>query len=84
MKRKTILIVLGAVIAVIFLAAGGFYYMSTQPLYKPGMVAAGKNLRSPLTHPAQTGDPGFWQVESDIQLYHPACLFASRWLDWNH
>lgn len=68
--KKTILIVLGVVLAVILLAVGGFYYMSQQPLYRPGMVSAGQGLRAPLAPPAQSGDPGFWQVESDIQLYH--------------
>jgi proline iminopeptidase len=50
--------------------AGGFWYMSQQPLYTPGMVREEKNLRAPLTPPAQTGDADFWQVEADIRLYH--------------
>lgn len=48
----------------------GFWYMSQQPLYQPGMVRETKNLRAPLTPPAQTGDADFWQVEPDINLYH--------------
>jgi proline iminopeptidase len=44
--------------------------MTQQPLYQPGMVSAGQNLRAPLTPPAQSGDPDFWQVEKDIRLYH--------------
>jgi proline iminopeptidase len=50
--------------------AGGFWYMSQQPLYTPGMVRETKNLRAPLAPPAQTGDADFWQVEPDIRLYH--------------
>lgn len=61
-----ILVVAGAAA----LAAGGFWWMSQQPLYQPGMVSAGKDLRSPLAPPAQSADPDFWQVERDIQLYH--------------
>jgi proline iminopeptidase len=64
------LIVLAIFLLVILFAIGAFWYMSTQPLYQPGMVREGKNLRAPLTPPAQTGDPDYWQVESDIRLYH--------------
>lgn len=70
MKRKTLWIVLLVVVLIIAVGAGGFWWMTQQPLYQPGMVSAGQNLRSPLTPPAQTGNPDFWQVESDIQLYH--------------
>ena len=44
--------------------------MTHQPLYQPGMVSAGQNLSAPLIPPAQTDDPDFWQVETDIRLYH--------------
>ncbi len=70
MKRKTLWIVLLVVALIIAVGTSGFWWMTQQPLYQPGMVSAGQNLRSPLTPPAQTGDPDFWQVESDIQLYH--------------
>jgi proline iminopeptidase len=70
MKRKTILIVVAVIFLVFGAGAGGFWWMTQQPLYQPGMVSAGQNLRAPLTPPAQTGDPDFWQVEPDIQLYH--------------
>ncbi len=69
MKRK--LIIIFSVIALLIAAgAGGFWWMTQQPLYKPGMVSNMQNLRSPLTPPSQTDDPDFWQVESDIKLYH--------------
>ena len=70
MKHKTLLIVLLAIVIVTAAGAGGFWWMTQQPLYQPGMVSAGKNLRAPLAPPAQSSNPNFWQVESDIQLYH--------------
>ncbi len=70
MKRKTIFII-GLVLILIVAGAGGaFWWMTQQPLYQPGMVRNGENLRSPLTPPAQSGDVEYWQVESDIRLYH--------------
>jgi proline iminopeptidase len=41
-----------------------------KPLYEPGLVRAGKNLRAPLAPPPQSPDQDFWTVESDIKLYH--------------
>jgi proline iminopeptidase len=68
--RKTIVIVM-AVIVVLIIAGGlAFWYMTMQPFYTPGMVREQKNLRAPLTPPAQSGDPDYWQVEPDIKLYH--------------
>jgi proline iminopeptidase len=66
-----VIIIIGIVVLVLVLAAGAvFWYMSVQPLYQPGMVRVGKNLRAPLDPPAQGGDEQAWQVEPDIQLYH--------------
>ncbi len=70
MKRKTLWIILFAVVLVIAAGAGGMWWMTQQPLYQPGMVSARQNLRASLAPPKQTGDPEFWQVEADIQLYH--------------
>lgn len=70
MKRKILFISLGVVLLVIGLAAGGFWYMSTQPLYQPGMVRAGKNLAAPLDPPAQPVDADTWLVEAGIELHH--------------
>ena len=50
--------------------AGYFWYAMGQPLYKPGTVAAEKNLRGPLTPPPQSGDEHYWTVEEDIEIYH--------------
>jgi proline iminopeptidase len=55
---------------VIAIGVGVFWYLSGQPLYEPGMVRAGKNLRASLTPPQQSTDEQFWKVEDDIQLYH--------------
>ena len=66
-----IVIIVGLIVVGILLAASVyFWYQMQQPLYKPGMVREGKNLRAPLTPPEQTGYEDFWQVEDDIQLYH--------------
>src|SRR5512142_1477017 len=68
--RKVILIV--ALVLVIFIAIGGLWFWNEmqKPLYEPGMVRAGTNLRAPLAPPAQSGNNAFWTVESGIQLYH--------------
>lgn len=70
MKRKILFISLGVVLLVIGLVAGGFWYMSAQPLYKPGMVRAEKNLAAPLDPPAQPVDADTWLVEPGIELHH--------------
>ena len=41
-----------------------------RPLYEPGMVRTGRNLRAPLEPPPQPSDPNLWMVEPDIKLYH--------------
>jgi len=69
MKRK-LWILSGIIVIVLVAAAGVFWWMTQQPLYTPGMVSSGQNLRDPLTPPTQTGDPDYWQVENDIRLYH--------------
>jgi len=51
-------------------AAFGFWRITQQPFYRPGMVSTARNLRFPLAPPVQTGDPDYWQVEPDIQLCH--------------
>lgn len=69
MKKKLFLIALGVVLLVAIVVGGVVWYSMGQPLYKPGMVRAGKNLSAPLAPPPQpSGD--FWQVEKDIRLYH--------------
>jgi proline iminopeptidase len=66
MKRK-ILIIIGAVVLALVIIAGGFWYMSTQPLYKPGMV---REMGAALTPPDQPAENQKWLVESNIELNH--------------
>jgi proline iminopeptidase len=70
MKHKTFLIIALTIVLVIAAGVGGFWWMTQRPLYQPGMVSAGQNLRAPLAPPVQSGDPDYWQVETDISLYH--------------
>ena len=70
MKRKILFISLGVILLVIGIVVGGFWYMSTQPLYKPGMVRAGQVLSAPLIPPAQPADSDTWLVEPGIELHH--------------
>jgi proline iminopeptidase len=44
--------------------------MSTQPLFKPGMVRVGENLSAPLAPPAQPEGAEAWRVEPGIDLAH--------------
>ena len=64
------LIIVAVIVVLAAAGAGVMWYFMSQPLYQPGMVRQGKNLRAPLAPPAQTGGEGFWQVESDIQLHY--------------
>jgi proline iminopeptidase len=59
-------------VVLVLVAIAGVLVWNTmqQPLYEPGMVGAGQNLRAPLIPPQQPADQAFWAVESDIQLYH--------------
>jgi proline iminopeptidase len=68
--KKAILILV--VVLLVALIGGGVWFWNAmqQPLYEPGMVRAGKNLRAPLVPPAQSADKNFWTVESDIKLFH--------------
>lgn len=70
MKHKTILILAGIVILTLIVIAGGFWYMSTQPLYQPGMVREERHLSAPLTPPDQPVHSKTWLVEPGIVLTH--------------
>ncbi|MBI5294073.1 MAG: alpha/beta hydrolase [Chloroflexi bacterium] len=67
MKRKILLIALGATLLLLGLGAGWFWYMSTQPLYKPGML---REMGTALTPPNQPDGSQKWLVESNIELNH--------------
>jgi proline iminopeptidase len=63
-------ILIAAVVLLAALAAVVWHWFNS-PLYKPGDVRAGKDLREPLAPPDQAGErPGYWRVASDIELYH--------------
>jgi proline iminopeptidase len=70
MKRKLLLIVIGAVLLVAAAAVGGLWYLSTQPMYKPGMVSREENLSAPLSPPEQPEGTETWLVEPGIELVH--------------
>ena len=71
MKKMLIIIPILVVCLVVVAVAGYFIWQSfTGPLYQPGMVRAGKDLRGPIEPPAQPGEPGVWLVEPDIQLHY--------------
>jgi proline iminopeptidase len=70
MNRKTILIISGTLVLIIAILGGGFWHMTTQPLYRPGMVRVGENLSAPLTPPSQPIESDTWLVEPDIELAH--------------
>ena len=70
---RIVLIIVAVIVALVAIGAGVMWYFMNQPLYQPGMVRQGKNLRAPLAPAApqtQTAGEGFWQVESDIQLHY--------------
>jgi len=68
--KKKILIGIGILLLLLLAVGGYFVYRISQPLYRVGMLREGKNLRSPLDPPVQTGDDEYWQVEEDIRLWH--------------
>jgi proline iminopeptidase len=66
-----VVIVVLVVLVLVGVVVGAFlWYSMKKPLYEPGMVRQGKNLRAPLTPPEQAGDERFWDVEPDIKLHH--------------
>lgn len=69
MKRK-IAVTLGLFVLLIAVGLIAVWWWMGQPMYTPGDVRAGRNLRGPLDPPAQTAKPGTWQVERDITIRH--------------
>jgi proline iminopeptidase len=69
MRKKVTIIAIGLIFLV---ALGGLavWRLMGQPLYEPGMVRSGKNLRSPLAPPEQTSGEPYWLVEGDIRLFY--------------
>jgi len=69
MKKRLIVIAL-LLFAIVVLVGVALWYFMGKPLYQPGMVQSGRHLRASLTPPAQKAQTDFWNVESDIQLFH--------------
>ena len=64
------MLIAAGVVGLLVVAAGVvLWQVMAAPLYTPGMVRAGTNLRAPLDPPAQAGD-GYWLVEDDVRLFH--------------
>ena len=68
--NKVILIIIVVLVVVVVIAAALFWSMMNKPLYQPGMVRRGENLRSPLDPPQQPDAQAVWQVAPDVQLHH--------------
>jgi proline iminopeptidase len=71
--KKWLIVLIPVTILCLAAVAFGVHYIQqwlTGPIYAPGQVRAEVNLRAPLDPPAQPGQPGVWQVESDVQLHY--------------
>ncbi|MBI5031995.1 MAG: alpha/beta hydrolase [Chloroflexi bacterium] len=68
--KKVILIIVAILLLVVIGGGLWFWNAMQQPLYTPGMVRAGQNLRASLIPPEQPADKNFWNVENDIKLFH--------------
>jgi len=70
LMKKKIAIAAGILLGLMAVAGLCFWYFMGKPLYEPGMVRSGKNLRASLNPPEQSGEASFWTVEKDIKLFH--------------
>lgn len=70
MNLKVLTIALGGIVLLILIVAIGFWYLSTRPLYHPGMVRQEDGLSGPLAPPAQPPDAERWLVEPGIEISH--------------
>lgn len=70
MRLTYIWIGLGVLLLVLAVGVVGFWYLSMQPLYKPGAAARDEGLSAPLTPPQQPADGTAWLVEPGIALTH--------------
>ena len=68
--RKKVTITIIAVIVLVVLGGIAVWWLMGQPIYVPGMVRSGKNLRGSLAPPEQTQEGPYWQVEGDIRLFY--------------
>jgi proline iminopeptidase len=70
MRRKMTLIVVIGLVVLVVIGGIAVWWMMGQPLYEPGMVRSGKNLRGPLVPPEQTSEGSYWLVEKDVRLFY--------------
>jgi hypothetical protein len=70
MRRKVTLIVIIGLAVLVAIGGIAVWWLMGQPLYEPGMVRSGKNLRSPLVPPEQTLEGSYWLVEKDIRVFY--------------
>jgi proline iminopeptidase len=68
--RRKLLITVVAVVLLVAVLGFLFWRAMGEPLYTPGMVRSGQNLRGPLDPPKQTSDSSYWLVENDIRLFY--------------
>ena len=58
---KKVIVIAGLVLLVLIVVAGAvLWYVTSKPLYEPGIVRARQNLRAPLSPPEQP----FWDRKS--------------------
>jgi proline iminopeptidase len=68
---KILFVVIAIVVVIVGIAGWSFWQQMQAPLYRPGMVRAGKNLTAPLTPAAQSVEAeGEWEVEPGIRLHY--------------
>jgi proline iminopeptidase len=68
-RGKKKLIMIGVTVSLLAaITATIVWWAVSQPLYEPGMVRAGKNLRGSLEPPRQIAGDSSWLVEPDIRL----------------
>lgn len=68
--RKIVSITAVTAIVIVLIGAGAFWYMSTQPMYRPGRMRSKGSLSVSLTPPEQSSETGIWQVEDNIRLHY--------------
>jgi proline iminopeptidase len=68
--RRKLLIVFVAVLLLVGVFGFLFWRSMGEPMYTPGMVRSGENLRGPLDPPKQSAEISYWLVEDDIRLFY--------------
>ncbi len=67
---KILIIILAIILVLAIIGSIGFWFMSSQPFYKPGMVNKGQRLSASLAPPTQPEGLETWLVEPGIELAH--------------